>query len=90
MCLIRHEHSWLLQKKLKVEKTQSRRLFIRQAEAAEITVKLHAPSTGWFTASLIIAAIAVVSTLTPVPYTSAYAPWTAILAYIVLALASLA
>jgi hypothetical protein len=53
-------------------------------------MRLHAPSTGWFTASLIIAVVAVVSTLTPVPYVSAYAPWTAILAYIVLALGSLA
>jgi len=61
-----------------------------QAGATEVTVKLHAPSTGWFTASLIIAVVAVVSSLTPVPYVSAYAVWTAILAYIVLALGSLA
>jgi hypothetical protein len=53
-------------------------------------VKLHTPSRGWFTVSLIIAVVAVIGTLAPVPYISAYAPWTAILAYIVLALGSLA
>ena len=65
-------------------------LLAGQVVRAEVTVKLHAPSRGWFTASLIIVVVAVVSTLTPVPYVSAYAPWTAILAYIVLALGSLA
>jgi hypothetical protein len=77
-------------KEAQSRKTRSLRLFVRQAEAAEITVKLHAPSTGWFMASLIIAVIAVVGAIAPIPYISAYAPWTAILAYIVLALACLA
>lgn len=52
-------------------------------------MELHAPSTGWFVASLIIAVIAVVSALAPIPYISAYGAWTAILAYILLAVGTL-
>jgi hypothetical protein len=53
-------------------------------------MSLHAPSKAWFIASLIIAVIAVLGTLSPIPYITAYAIWIAILAYIVLAISSLA
>jgi len=53
-------------------------------------VKLHVPSRGWFIASLVIAVIAVVSVLTPVPYVTKYGAWVAILAYVVLAVGNLA
>lgn len=49
-------------------------------------MRLHAPTKGWFTASLIIALIAVMGALSPVPYVT----WVAILAYIVLAVGNLA
>ena len=52
-------------------------------------MKLHAPSTGWFVASLIVAVIAAVSVLTPIPYISSYGAWTAIFAYILLAVSNL-
>jgi hypothetical protein len=45
---------------------------------------------GWFIASLIIAVIAAVSVLTPIPYITAYGVWVAVLAYVVLATSSLA
>jgi hypothetical protein len=53
-------------------------------------VKLHAPTKGWFTASLIIALIAVIGALSPVPYLTSYGTWVAILAYVVLAVGNLA
>jgi hypothetical protein len=53
-------------------------------------VTLHAPTKGWFTASLIIALIAVISALSPVPYVTSYGIWVAILAYVVLAIGNLA
>jgi hypothetical protein len=53
-------------------------------------VKLHAPTKGWFTVSLIIALIAVISVLSPVPYVTSYGTWVAILAYVVLAVGNLA
>ena len=53
-------------------------------------MKLHAPTKGWFTASLIIALIALISALSPVPYVTTYGIWVAILAYVVLALGNLA
>ena len=53
-------------------------------------MRLHAPTKGWFTASLIIALIAVVNALSPVPYVTSYGIWVAILAYIVLAVGNLA
>jgi hypothetical protein len=52
-------------------------------------VKLHAPTKGWFTASLIIALIAVIGALSPVPYLTSYGTWVAIFAYVVLALGNL-
>lgn len=52
-------------------------------------MKLHAPSMGWFVASLIIVVIAVVGALSPIPYASTYGIWVAILAYIVLAVGNL-
>ena len=55
-----------------------------------LIVRLHAPTKGWFTASLIIALIAVVDALSPVPYVTSYGIWVAILAYIVLAVGNLA
>jgi hypothetical protein len=53
-------------------------------------VKLHAPTRGWFTASLIIALIAVMGALSPMPYVTSYGVWVAILAYVVLAVGNLA
>ncbi len=53
-------------------------------------MRCHAPSMGWFIASLVIAVIAVVSVLTPIPYITMYGAWVAILAYIVLAVGNLA
>ena len=52
-------------------------------------MRLHAPTKGWFTASLIIALIAVIGALSPVPYVTSYGTWVAILAYAVLALGNL-
>ena len=42
------------------------------------------PTKGWFTASLIIALIAVMGALSPMPYVTSYEVWVAILAYVVL------
>lgn len=53
-------------------------------------MKLHAPSRGWFIASLVTAVIALVSVLTPIPYITAYGAWFAIFAYVLLAVANLA
>ena len=53
-------------------------------------MRLHAPTRGWFTASLIIALIAVIGALSPVPYLTSYETWVAILAYVVLAVGNLA
>ena len=53
-------------------------------------MRLHAPTKGWFTASLIIALIAVVGALSPVPYVTSYGICVAILAYVVLAIGNLA
>ena len=53
-------------------------------------MSLHAPPRGWFIASLVIAVIATVAALSPIPYISSYATWVAMLAYIVLALGNLA
>ena len=55
-----------------------------------VTVRLHAPTKGWFTASLIIALVAVMGALSPVPYVTSYGIWVALLAYVVLALGNLA
>ena len=53
-------------------------------------MRLHAPTKGWFTASLVIVLVAVVDALSPVPYVTSYGIWVAILAYIVLAVGNLA
>jgi hypothetical protein len=53
-------------------------------------VHLHAPATGWFFASLLIAVIAVIGALSPLPYVTAYSTWIAIFGYVVLAVSSLA
>ena len=53
-------------------------------------MRLHAPTKGWFTASLIIALIAVMGALSPMPYVTSYAVWVAILASVVLAVGNLA
>jgi hypothetical protein len=55
-----------------------------------VPVKLHAPTKGWFAASLIIALVAVIGALSPVPYLTSYGTWVAILAYVVLAVGNLA
>jgi len=51
---------------------------------------LHAPSKGWFVASIIIAVIALIGALSPIPYISAYGIWGALLAYVVLVIGNLA
>ena len=51
---------------------------------------LHAPSKGWFIASLVIALIAVIGALSPIPYIAAYGIWVALLAYVVLVIGNLA
>jgi hypothetical protein len=68
----------------------------RKAEAAdrdgcarEATMDLHAPAMWLFVLSLLIAALAIVSTLTPIQYVSTYAFWVAIIAYVVLAIGNL-
>ena len=53
-------------------------------------MRLHAPTKGWFTASLIITLIAVIGALAPMPYVTSNAVWVAILAYVVLAVGNLA
>jgi hypothetical protein len=53
-------------------------------------VGLHAPSKGWFIASLVIALIALIGALSPIPYVSAYGIWVALLAYVVLVIGNLA
>jgi hypothetical protein len=53
-------------------------------------MSLRAPSKASFVTSLIIAVIAGLSALSPVPYVTPYAIWVAILAYIVLAISSVA
>ena len=53
-------------------------------------MSLHAPSKAWFIASLIIAVVALVDALLPIPYIATYGIWIALLAFIVLALANLA
>jgi len=55
-----------------------------------LAVRLHAPTKGWFTASLIIALVAVMGALSPMPYVTSYGVWVAILAYVVLAVGHLA
>ena len=52
-------------------------------------MNLHAPSKTWFIASLIVAVIAVLGALSPIPYITTYGIWVAILAYILLAVSSL-
>jgi hypothetical protein len=63
---------------------------LRKGSAMESAVRLHAPTKGWFMASLIIALLAVFSALSPVPYVTSYGTWVAILAYVVLAIGNLA
>lgn len=53
-------------------------------------MSLHAPSKGWFIASLIIAVIALIGALSPIPYITAYGIWLALLAYTVLVVGNLA
>jgi multidrug transporter EmrE-like cation transporter len=57
---------------------------------AEATMSPHAPSKGWFIASLIIAVIALIGALSPIPYITAYGVWVALLAYVVLVIGNLA
>jgi hypothetical protein len=53
-------------------------------------VGLHAPSKGWFIASLVIALIALIGALSPIPYITGYGIWVALLAYVVLVIGNLA
>jgi hypothetical protein len=53
-------------------------------------MELHAPVMWVFVLSAVIAVIAVVGVLTPIPYVTTYAFWIAILAYVVLAGGNLA
>ena len=89
-------HTCLLAKKLEWEKATTARWGAgrsiereRPYSATEATMSLHAPSLGWFIASLIIAMFAVVGALSPVPYITTYGIWVAILAYVVLAIGNL-
>lgn len=52
-------------------------------------MNLSAPTQLIFIVSAVIAILAIVGTLTPLPFISANGFWTAILAYIVLALGNL-
>ncbi len=74
----------------RIEKSFKKSSDVDEAAPWRVTVRLHAPTRGWFTASLIIALIAVVDALSPVPYVTSYGIWVAILAYIVLAVGNLA
>jgi hypothetical protein len=53
-------------------------------------MELHAPSTWMFVLSLVIAALAVISAFTAIPYVTGHAFWMAIVAYVVLAVGNLA
>ena len=53
-------------------------------------MSLHAPSKGWFIASLVTAVIALIGALSPIPYITAYGIWVALLAYVVLVIGNLA
>jgi multidrug transporter EmrE-like cation transporter len=53
-------------------------------------VSLHAPSKGWFVASLITAVIALIGALSPIPYITAYGIWVGLLAYVLLVVGNLA
>ena len=55
-----------------------------------MAVKLHAPSRSWVIVSLVIAVIAVIGAVSPIPLAARYAFWAAILAYMVLAIDCLA
>ncbi len=58
--------------------------------STDAKMSLHAPSKTWFIASLIIAVVAALGALSPIPYITSYGIWIAILAYIVLAIGNLA
>ncbi len=53
-------------------------------------MNLHAPSKGWFIASLVIVLIALFDALWPIPFIATNGIWVAIFAYIVLAVGNLA
>ena len=52
-------------------------------------MNLHAPSMWIFVLSVLIAALAIVSTFTPIQYVSTHAFWVAIIAFIALAFGNL-
>jgi hypothetical protein len=62
---------------------------VEAAHRARRRLKLHAPALWVFVLSLVIAVLAVVSVLTPIPYITAYEFWVAILAYVILAVGNL-
>lgn len=53
-------------------------------------MNLSAPTQAVFLISLILAVLAVIGVLTPIPYITPYAFWLAIVGYIVLAVGCLA
>lgn len=55
-----------------------------------MALRLNAPSQVLFIVSLALAVIAVIGALTPVPIASANGFWIAIIAYVVLAVATVA
>lgn len=55
-----------------------------------MALKLNAPSQVLFIVSLVIAAIAVLGKLTPLPFASVNGFWLAMIAYVVLAVATVA
>jgi hypothetical protein len=55
-----------------------------------MAMNLSAPTQAVFLISLILAVLAVIGVLTPIPYITPYAFWLAIVGYIVLAVGCLA
>ena len=53
-------------------------------------MELHAPSMWMFVVSVVIAARAVISAFTAIPFVAEHGFWMAILAYVVLAVGNLA
>jgi hypothetical protein len=63
---------------------------IRRPREDIMALKLNAPSQVLFLVSLVIAVVALVGQLTPIPLASANGFWLAIIAYVVLAVGTVA
>jgi hypothetical protein len=53
-------------------------------------MELHAPPMWMFVLSIVIAALAIISAFTAIPYVAEHGFWMAVLAYVVLAVGNLA